>query len=82
MIVQLFAIIYPSKPSLATSANDIIYGANSKDDVLRAYKNNRDTLGRTDIRAIYDHYGIGIEQISAAKQKEILLVLAAVHHLA
>jgi uncharacterized repeat protein (TIGR01451 family) len=71
LVVQLFAIIFPSQPSLATSANDIIYGAKSKDQVMQAYINNRDTLGRNDIRAIYDHYGIGTAQISAAKPERI-----------
>ena len=71
MFVQIFAILSPSKPSLATSANDIIYGASSKDQVLTAYRNNRDGLGRTDIRAIYNHYGIGIDQINSANHQKI-----------
>lgn len=71
LIVQVFAVISPSKPSLATSANDIIYGARSKDQIMQAYINNKDMLGRRDIRAIYDHYGIGTKQISAAKQQRI-----------
>jgi uncharacterized repeat protein (TIGR01451 family) len=71
IFIQLFAIIFPPKPSLATSANDIIYGASSKDQVLSAYRNNRDELGRSDIREIYNHYGIGIDQISAATAQKI-----------
>jgi uncharacterized repeat protein (TIGR01451 family) len=71
LIIQVFAIVSPSQPSLATSANDIIYGARSKDQVMQAYINNKDTLGRKDIRAIYDHYGIGTKQISAAKYQRI-----------
>lgn len=67
MIVQIFAIIAPAKPSLATNAADIIYGASSKQDVLQAYRNNRDQLGRTDIKAIFDYYGIGADQIANAK---------------
>lgn len=66
VVVQIFAIISPSKPSLATSAADIVYGANSRQDVLQAYRNNRDKLGRTDIQAIFSHYGIGLDQITNA----------------
>lgn len=69
--LQVFVIISPSKPSLATSANDIIYGANSKDQVLQAYNDNRDALGRTDIQAIYNHYGIGSAQIAASTYQRI-----------
>ena len=71
LIVQVFAIISPSKPSLATSPNDIIYGARSKEQILKAYRSNRDDLGRKDIQAIYDHYGIGADQIAAAKFQRI-----------
>ena len=71
LFVQLFAIVSPPKPSLATSSNDIIYGASSKDQLMTAYRNNRDELGRTDIRAIYNHYGIGLDQISAATHQKI-----------
>lgn len=63
----MFAIFSPSKPSLATNAADIVYGASSRQDVLQAYRNNRDQLGRTDIKAIFDHYGIGAEQIANSK---------------
>jgi uncharacterized repeat protein (TIGR01451 family) len=71
LFVQLFAIVSPSRPSLATSSNDIVYGASNKDQVMTAYRNNRDELGRTDIRAIYNHYGIGLDQISAATHQKI-----------
>lgn len=69
--VQIFFIISPSKPSLANSSNDLIYGAKSKEMVLEAYNTNRDGLGRTDIKAIFDHYGIGAIQISAAEPEKI-----------
>lgn len=71
IVIQVFSIIYPAKSSLATSANDIIYGASSKDQVIKAYTQNRDNLGRRDIRAIYDHYGIGLDQILASKTARI-----------
>jgi len=71
MLVQLFSIIYPSKPSLATSSNDIIYGASSKDQVIKAYSQNKDDLGRSDIKAIYNHYGIGLDQLLPATSVRI-----------
>lgn len=67
VVVQMFAIMSPAKPSLATNAADIIYGASSKQDVLQAYRNNRDQLGRKDIQAIFNYYGIGADQIANAK---------------
>ena len=67
LLVQIFAIMFPSKPSLATSASDIVYGATSKQDVLKAYNQNKDQAGRKDIKAIFDYYGIGKEQIQNAK---------------
>jgi uncharacterized repeat protein (TIGR01451 family) len=67
VVLQLFAMFSPAKPSLATSSADIIYGANSRDDVLTAYRNNRDQIGHNDIKAIYNYYGIGADQIANAK---------------
>lgn len=71
LLLQMVTIISPSKPSLATSTNDIIYGATSKEQIREAYANNRDALGRNDIKIIYDHYGIGLEQISSAEPEKI-----------
>lgn len=62
-MLQLVFVIYPSEYSLSTNTNDIIYGAKTKNQIIQAYINNRDNLGRTDIKAIYDHYGIGVAQI-------------------
>ncbi len=67
VLVQIFAVLSPAKPSLATSAADIVYGASSRQDVLTAYRNNRDQLGRNDIQAIFNYYGIGADQIATAK---------------
>lgn len=66
VILQLFMIISPTKPSLATSTADIIYGAASRQDTEQAYRNNRDSFGHSDIQAIYNYYGIGIDQIDNA----------------
>ncbi len=67
LIVQIFAITSPSKSSLATSSGDIIYGATTREDVEKAYKRNQDPYGRTDIKAIFNYYGIGLEQINQSK---------------
>lgn len=67
LAVQMFAFISPSRASLATSASDIVYGASKKSDVLSAYSKNRDQLGRTDIKAIFNYYGIGQSQIENSK---------------
>jgi uncharacterized repeat protein (TIGR01451 family) len=69
--LQVFMIISPSKSSLATSNNDIVYGAKSKEQILQAYNNNRDGLGRADIQAIYNYYGIGSSQIAASEYQRI-----------
>lgn len=69
--LQVFMVISPSKPSLATSNNDIVYGARSKEQVLQAYNNNRDGLGRTDIQAIFNYFGIGSSQIAASEYQRI-----------
>lgn len=67
VVLQLFAIFSPAKPSLATSTADIVYGADSRQDVLTAYRNNRDQIGHNDIQAIFNYYGIGADQIANAK---------------
>jgi uncharacterized repeat protein (TIGR01451 family) len=61
--LQLFIIAFPPQSSLATNRSDIIYGAKTKQDVLSAYRNNQDTLGRKDIKAIFNYYGIKESQI-------------------
>jgi uncharacterized repeat protein (TIGR01451 family) len=69
--LQIFTIAFPPQASLATNRSDIIYGASSKQDVLSAYRNNRDSLGRTDIKAIFHHYGIKESQIEKATKTTV-----------
>lgn len=69
--IQIFAVAFPPESSLATNAGDIVYGASSKKDVLSAYRKSQDQLGRKDIRAIFDHYGIGEDQIEKATSTTI-----------
>jgi uncharacterized repeat protein (TIGR01451 family) len=64
--IQIFSVAFPPQASLATSTGDIVYGATSRQDVLTAYKNDRDQLGRTDIQEIFNAYGIGETQIAKA----------------
>ena len=71
LVMQVFGFISPPKPSLATSTNDIIYGATTKDAVLKAYNQNRDSLGRKDIKFIFDYYGIGTDQLFASTRTKI-----------
>ncbi len=61
--LQFFLYAYPSQNSLNSHVGDIVYGASTKEDILNAYSQNRDQAGRTDIKAIFDYYGIGQSQI-------------------
>lgn len=71
MSVQIFAFLSPTKSSLATSMADIVYGATSKDDIVKAYNKNRDPQGRKDVKEIFNYYGIGLDQIQNAKKTVI-----------
>lgn len=64
--LQIYTVIYPPQSSVATHQSDIVYGAKSKSDILNAYRRNEDQLGRKDIQAIYNHYGIAESQIQKA----------------
>lgn len=69
--LQIFTVAFPPQATLATHRSDIIYGASTKTDVLSAYRRNEDQLGRKDIRAIFNNYGIGEAQIQNAKKVTI-----------
>lgn len=56
--LQIFAMVSPPEASLASSTNDIIYGGGSKESIINVYRSNRDSLGRTDIQAIFHYFGI------------------------
>lgn len=56
MLVQLFAYIAPPTPSLASSTNDLVHGGGTKQQILDAYRNGSDALGRNDIKAVFDYY--------------------------
>ncbi len=71
LFVQLFAFFSPVKSSIAYNTGDIVYGATTKEDVVKAFKNNKDPKGRTHIKAIFDYYGIGLDQIQNAKKTTI-----------
>lgn len=71
MGVQMLAILVPAKTSLATSANDIIYGASSKNSVINSLNTGRDNYGREDIKEIYNYFGISIKDIENSTLTEI-----------
>lgn len=64
--VQLVAVLSPAQTTLATSTNDITYGADSKQDIINAVSSGIDAKGRGDIRQIYDYYGITLDDVQAA----------------
>lgn len=69
VVVQTMTFISPSQATLAASGNDIIYNGNgkTKNGIVQAYFNNRDQLGRTDIRTIFNHYGIAADNLNASR---------------
>ena len=66
VVLQMFAVFVPAKSTRATSPNNLIYGASSKQTVLSALKSGRDTYGRADIREIFDYYGITTANVEAS----------------
>ncbi|MCA9347517.1 DUF11 domain-containing protein [Candidatus Saccharibacteria bacterium] len=68
LLVNLMAVISPAQNTLASSANDIVYGATSKQVIVNALQNGVDTAGRKDIRAIYDFFGITLDDVKNACQ--------------
>lgn len=59
MLIQMIAVISPPERSLAASANHIINGLNTRDDMLRAW----DRPG-SDIPAIYGYFGLTRQDIA------------------
>lgn len=78
LVVQTITIIAPAQSTLAASANDIVYGGNGKthSGVISAYVNNRDSLGRRDIRKIFNHYDINETNLRNAKRVTIKSTVA------
>ncbi len=71
LAVQTFSFLSPVKSTIAYSTGDIVYGATSKEDIVKAFNKNKDPKGRTDIREIFNYYGIGLDQIQNAKKTVI-----------
>lgn len=69
LTIQTLTLIVPAQATLAASDNDIIYNGNGKTKagIIEAYFNNRDQLGRTDIRAIFQTYKITALELNEAK---------------
>lgn len=61
-VFQAFTFIVPPKPSNAASSNDIVYGGySSKQQIIDVY------LAHADIRALYDYFGITLQNIQDAQ---------------
>lgn len=73
MLVQSFAVISPPQPSLAASANDIVYGGfNSANELANTYESGCDSANRCDIKQIFQYFGISnSDQIRAGKMVTI-----------
>jgi uncharacterized repeat protein (TIGR01451 family) len=67
LTLQAFLIFSPPQPSLASSANDIIYGGGDKAKIAHSIRTSRDDLGRNDVAAIYARFGITAENVEAAQ---------------
>lgn len=66
IMVQAFAIFAPARTTLASSPNNLIYGASTKQSVVNALKSGRDTYGRADIREIFNYYGISLSDVESS----------------
>jgi len=63
-LINILAVTSPAERTLASSANDIVYGATSKAVVEQAVRTGRDSAGRRDIAQIYSYFGITADDIS------------------
>jgi uncharacterized repeat protein (TIGR01451 family) len=62
MLIQMFAVISPAKPTLAASENDVVLGGvSSMQDLLGEY--DRNTRG---IQSLYGAFNVGRDEIAAA----------------
>lgn len=59
VVLQGFIVFAPTETQASASNNDIVYGGfASKDDLLRIYDNGTDSAGRSDIKQIYNYFGV------------------------
>lgn len=77
--VQAFGILILSSGNTPANNTDLTYGSWSKDVVISAYTNNKDALGREDIKAIYERYGIKMSQIQLTKDAVLRSTINNVH---
>lgn len=68
---QFAVTLVPPTSSTAASTNDIVFGGlnkkTPKTDMLRIYDADKDSKGRTGIRALFTHYGISRQNIADSK---------------
>jgi len=64
VVLQGFIVFAPTETQASASNNDIVYGGfASKDDLLRIYDNGTDSAGRSDIKQIYNYFGVSRSDI-------------------
>lgn len=73
LIIHLLVVLFPAKPTLTASGNDIIFGGADKtpSGIIASYTANADSQGRTDIVPIFGHYGFSEENIKEYRLEEI-----------
>ncbi len=78
ILIQTITFIAPAKATLAANANDIVYGGNgkTKQGIIDAYVNNGDALGRRDIQAIFNSFGIDEQSLRGATYENIQSTVA------
>ncbi len=78
IVVQTLTFLAPAQATLAASGNDIIYNGNgkTKSGIIQAYNDGRDQLGRADIQAIFNHYGINQAALNSGRVVSIKSTVA------
>ena len=71
LVMQGFLIISPPQASIASHGNDIVYGGGNRQQIIDAYRYNNDSLGRKDIRAIYERFGVEEAQLNGTHEVTI-----------
>lgn len=73
LIIHLLVVLFPAKPTLTASGNDIIFGGADKtpSGIIASYTANADSQGRTDIVPIFSHYGLSEENIKEYRLEQL-----------
>ncbi|MBL8159945.1 hypothetical protein JNJ66_05795 [Candidatus Saccharibacteria bacterium] len=69
IIVQSLSVFSPPEAQAQANYNNIIYeGVTSKEQMVDALRRGKDGAGRTDIRQIYEYFGVTIRDIENAEE--------------